>query len=190
MKMRGLSILLLFAILSALAGCGAALGTDGAGYMSERVKLKFIPDLVTFRQYRTFLLESPEYLYKFWNSVFLVLPTVLLQVALAAESDSYGETLRLYMSLSYAARMGLDVSITSYEAVLPEVVSGFGADAIQTALALDDKLVELKTITDRFTLRAGLRSAGDLAYRAQRESAIEYPWWENHAAVFESKNAL
>lgn len=71
------------------ASYGAALSTDGAGYMSERVKLKFIPDRVTFRQYRTFLLESPEYLYKFWNSVFLVLPIVVLQVAVAAMA-AYG----------------------------------------------------------------------------------------------------
>lgn len=71
------------------ASYGAALGTDGTGYMSERVKLKFIPDMVTFRQYRTFLLESPEYLYKFWNSVFLVLPIVVLQVAVAAMA-AYG----------------------------------------------------------------------------------------------------
>lgn len=71
------------------ASYGAALGTDGAGYMSERVKLKFIPVRVTFRQYRTFLLESPEYLYKFWNSVFLVLPIVVLQVAVAAMA-AYG----------------------------------------------------------------------------------------------------
>lgn len=68
---------------------GAALSTDASGYMSERVKLKFIPDRVTFRQYRTFLLESPEYLYKFWNSVFLVLPIVVLQVAVAAMA-AYG----------------------------------------------------------------------------------------------------
>lgn len=71
------------------ASYGVALDTDASGYMSERVKLKFIPDRVTFRQYRTFLLESPEYLYKFWNSVFLVLPIVVLQVAVAAMA-AYG----------------------------------------------------------------------------------------------------
>jgi multiple sugar transport system permease protein len=57
---------------------------DGSSYISERVRLKFIPDMVTFKQYKTFLLESPEYLYKFWNSVFLVVPIVVFQVAVAA----------------------------------------------------------------------------------------------------------
>jgi multiple sugar transport system permease protein len=57
---------------------------DGSSYIAERVRLKFIPDMVTFKQYKTFLLESPEYLYKFWNSVFLVVPIVVFQVAVAA----------------------------------------------------------------------------------------------------------
>jgi multiple sugar transport system permease protein len=57
---------------------------DGSNYIAERVRLKFIPDMVTFKQYKTFLLESPEYLYKFWNSVFLVVPIVVFQVAVAA----------------------------------------------------------------------------------------------------------
>lgn len=117
-------------------------------------------------------------------------PCTVAGVCAAPETETYGETPRVYLALSYAARMGLEIPIASYEAVLPEVVSGFGTDAIQTALALDDKQVELKTLTGRFTLRAGLRSAGELAYRAQRASAIEYPWWENQAVVAEGQNAL
>ncbi len=58
--------------------------SDGTSYIAERVKLKYIPDMVTFKQYSSFLFESPDYLYKFWNSVFLVLPIVLFQVAIAA----------------------------------------------------------------------------------------------------------
>ncbi|MEG1661511.1 MAG: carbohydrate ABC transporter permease, partial [Clostridiales bacterium] len=44
----------------------------------------FIPDLVTFSQYFTVLLKSPDYLLKFWNSVILVIPIVFGQVAIAA----------------------------------------------------------------------------------------------------------
>ena len=45
--------------------------TDSGGkmYISEKVNLKFIPDMVSFSQYITVLLKSPEYLLKFWNSV-------------------------------------------------------------------------------------------------------------------------
>lgn len=63
--------------------------TGGKAYISERVNLKFIPDMVTFRQYITVLFKSPEYLLKFWNSVILVAPIVLLQTGVAAVA-SYG----------------------------------------------------------------------------------------------------
>lgn len=57
---------------------------DSKSYMAERINLKFIPDKVTFQQYITTLLKSPDYLLKFWNSVILVVPIVLGQVAIAA----------------------------------------------------------------------------------------------------------
>lgn len=58
-------------------------------YIAEAVNLKFIPDMVSFRQYWTVLFNSPNYLLKFWNSVFLTVPIVVFQVALAALA-SYG----------------------------------------------------------------------------------------------------
>lgn len=48
--------------------------------VSKQVKLKFIPDMVSFSQYNTVLFKSPDYLQKFWNSVILVVPIVLFQV--------------------------------------------------------------------------------------------------------------
>ncbi len=60
-------------------------------YMSERVNLKFIPDKVSFSQYSTVLIKSPAYLLKFWNSVILVLPIVVFQIAIAALA-AYGFT--------------------------------------------------------------------------------------------------
>jgi multiple sugar transport system permease protein len=63
----------------------------GKTYMAERVNLKFIPDKVSFSQYVTTLIKSPDYLLKFWNSVILVVPIVLLQVGVAAVA-AYGFT--------------------------------------------------------------------------------------------------
>lgn len=67
---------------------GAVFGDGGSGtaYISAQVRLKFIPDMVTLRQYAAFLMESPEYLYKFWNSVFLTVPIVVMQVGTACLS--------------------------------------------------------------------------------------------------------
>ena len=73
------------------ANYGAVFGSgqsdsDGAvtKYISESVNLKFIPDMVSFTQYVTVLFNSPSYLLKFWNSVFLTVPVVVFQVAIAA----------------------------------------------------------------------------------------------------------
>ena len=63
---------------------GMVFSTTSGGYVSKTVNLKFIPDKVTFSQYISGLVKSPEYLLKFWNSVFLVAPIVLLQVGIAS----------------------------------------------------------------------------------------------------------
>ena len=67
----------------------ATTDTGGKVYISEKVNLKFIPDMVSFSQYITVLFKSPEYLLKFWNSVALVVPIVLFQL-LVASLASYG----------------------------------------------------------------------------------------------------
>ncbi len=56
----------------------------GKIYISEKVNLKFIPDMVSFSQYITVLFKSPDYLFKFWNSVILVVPIVFFQLAIAS----------------------------------------------------------------------------------------------------------
>ena len=56
----------------------------GGGFVSDKVNLKFIPDKVSFSQYKTGLIMSPEYLLKFWNSLILVVPIVIFQVAVAS----------------------------------------------------------------------------------------------------------
>lgn len=69
------------------ANYGPVFATDDKGgktYISETVNLKFIPDMVSFSQYYTVLFKSPDYLMKFWNSVILVVPIVVFQLATAA----------------------------------------------------------------------------------------------------------
>lgn len=63
--------------------------TGGKVFIAEKVNLKFIPDMVSFKQYITVLFKSPEYLLKFWNSVVLVGPIVLFQLLIATLA-SYG----------------------------------------------------------------------------------------------------
>lgn len=56
---------------------------DTKVFISEDVNLKFIPDKVTFSQYESVLLRSPDYLLKFWNSVILTVPITVFQILVA-----------------------------------------------------------------------------------------------------------
>lgn len=67
-----------------LSSYGAALGIRSAEFAEDKVVLKLIPEEVSGEQYEVFLLQSPAYLYKFWNSVLYVVPITLFQTAVAA----------------------------------------------------------------------------------------------------------
>ena len=73
------------------ANYGQVFDTGSGGYISETINLKFIPDKVSFSQYITVLLRSPDYLLKFWNAVILTLPIVPGQLAVASIA-AYGFT--------------------------------------------------------------------------------------------------
>ncbi|RRJ67782.1 carbohydrate ABC transporter permease [Paenibacillus oralis] len=51
---------------------------------NEYLQLKWIPDWVSLEQYKTLLFDRLQFLIMFWNSVLLVVPIVLGQVAVAA----------------------------------------------------------------------------------------------------------
>ena len=98
---------------------GSVFATNANGgkvYISEKVTLKFIPDIVSFSQYITVLFKSPEYLLKFWNSVILVGPIVFFQLAVACLA-SYGFTryrgkLRSMIFFSYVILMLMPYQVT------------------------------------------------------------------------------
>ena len=88
----------------------------GKTYISEKVNLKFIPDKVTLSQYITAFIKSPEYLLKFWNSVILVVPIVILQLAVASVT-AYGFTrwrgkVRSFMFFFYVILMLMPYQVT------------------------------------------------------------------------------
>ena len=89
---------------------------DGSSYVSEKVTLKFIPDMVSFAQYKATLFATPDYLLKFWNSVILVVPIVLLQVGTAAIT-AYGFTrwrgkVRSFLFFFYVILMLMPYQVT------------------------------------------------------------------------------
>ena len=91
-------------------------GSDGKAYIAESVNLKFIPDKVTFNQYISVLIRSPDYLLKFWNSVILVVPIVLLQLGVASIT-AYGFTrwrgkVRSFLFFFYVILMLMPTQVT------------------------------------------------------------------------------
>lgn len=94
----------------------ASVSGDGSAYVSETVNLKFIPDKVSFSQYITTLFTTPDYLLKFWNSVILVVPIVLLQVGVASIT-AYGFTrwrgkIRSFLFFFYVILMLMPYQVT------------------------------------------------------------------------------
>lgn len=59
---------------------GVLFSETTGGLAAGHVNLKLIPDWVSLQQYFTVLLKSPDYLFKLWNSLFLVVPIVVFQL--------------------------------------------------------------------------------------------------------------
>ena len=57
--------------------------TGGKVFVSDTVYIKFIPNKVSFEQYSSVLFKSPDYLYKFWNSVIYTVPIMIFQLVIA-----------------------------------------------------------------------------------------------------------
>ncbi|WP_413006792.1 carbohydrate ABC transporter permease [Paenibacillus sp. 1P03SA] len=58
--------------------------TEAGSGTDAFVNLKLLPDLVTLEQYGEVLIHSPRFMRMFWNSVFLVVPIIAGQTAVAA----------------------------------------------------------------------------------------------------------
>ena len=101
------------------ANYGSVFATNSSGgkvYISEKVNLKFIPDMVSLSQYITVLFKSPDYLLKFWNSVILVGPIVVFQLALGSLAAygffRYSGRIREIIFFSYIILMLMPYQVT------------------------------------------------------------------------------
>ena len=92
--------------------------TDKGGkvFISRTVNLKFIPDMVSFSQYFTVLLKSPQYLIKFWNSLIYVVPIVGMQLLVATFAaygfSRYNSKLKGAIFFSYIIMMLMPYQVT------------------------------------------------------------------------------
>ena len=88
----------------------------GKVFVSNKVNLKLIPDMITMAQYISVLFKSPQYLLKFWNSVFYTVPIVVVQLAIAALSaygfSRYDGKLKRVIFFSYIIIMLMPYQVT------------------------------------------------------------------------------
>ncbi|WP_022777262.1 carbohydrate ABC transporter permease [Butyrivibrio sp. AE3009] len=101
------------------ANYGSVFATTKQGgkvFISKTVNLKFIPDIVSFYQYYTVLFKSPEYLFKFWNSIIYTVPIVVLQLAVATLASygfaRYDGKLKRVIFFSYIIMMLMPYQVT------------------------------------------------------------------------------
>ena len=101
------------------ANYGSIFATSKSGgkvFVSKTVNLKLIPDMVTFSQYYTVLFKSPEYLFKFWNSVLYVVPIVVVQLLIATFAaygfSRYDGKLKRAIFFSYIIMMLMPYQVT------------------------------------------------------------------------------
>ena len=89
---------------------------QGASYLAETPRMTVVPQRVTIEQYKNLLLMSPTYLLKFWNSIILVVPIVVGQMAvscLAAYSFArYRRKRREVLFFSYIILMLMPFQVT------------------------------------------------------------------------------
>ncbi|WP_035783458.1 carbohydrate ABC transporter permease [Butyrivibrio sp. MC2021] len=101
------------------ANYGSVFATTAKGgkvFVSKTVNLKFIPDMVTFYQYYTVLFKSPEYLFKFWNSIIYAVPIVVMQLGIATLASygfaRYDGKLKRVIFFSYIIMMLMPYQVT------------------------------------------------------------------------------
>ncbi len=90
--------------------------SDGATYLARTPRMQVIPQQVSIEQYKNLLLMSPTYLLKFWNSIFLVVPIVVGQMAVSCLASysfaRYRRKRREILFFSYIILMLMPFQVT------------------------------------------------------------------------------
>lgn len=89
---------------------------NGATYLSTAPRMQIVPQRVSIEQYKNLLFMSPTYLLKFWNSIFLVVPIVVGQMAVACLASysfaRYRRKRREVLFFSYIILMLMPFQVT------------------------------------------------------------------------------
>ena len=109
----------------------------------------------------------------------------------SASEYAAGEKPVMYMSYTALDKLmsGAPTAINSYEACLPDPVTGLAEKIIRDASGADDKNIRILNNTERYSLKNLWKIAFDGGKRAVSEYPFVYPFWENAARIVEERAA-
>lgn len=138
-------------------------------------RLTFVPEMFSLQQYYTVLIESPGYLYMFWNSVRITMPIILGQVLVAAPAAFAFAKLRFPLKnalfFTYVLTMMMPFQVTLvpnylmvdsmgllgsfWAIILPGIFSTFGVFLLRQFMSyIPDDYLEAARIDGASTLRS------------------------------------
>jgi multiple sugar transport system permease protein len=147
-------------------------------YLGDKTLLRFLPRVFSFTQYRHILFETPEFLFKFWNSFLLTLP-ILLGLLTVSTLGGYGFAkyrflmkkplffiMMVVMMLPYQVTLvpnfivlnRLNLIGSRWAVILPNIFNPFGVFLMhQFMLKVPDETIETARVEGAGELRIFLR---------------------------------
>ena len=94
----------------------------------------------------------------------------------------------VYMSFSAMSRLIEEASITGYEIVMPDPITGYAKSVVEETFPIGTG--DVVENSSRYTLSHLWEVIGDFGQRSMRGNGVIYPYWENAARLTEDYAAL
>ncbi len=105
-----------------------------------------------------------------------------------ASKRAYSGDGGIFLSFSALSRLNEDITITSYELVMPDPITGYAKSVVQDTFPIGDG--DVVENSSRYSLSHLLEVAGSFGERSMRTNGVIYPYWENAARLTEDYAAL
>lgn len=96
----------------------------------------------------------------------------------------------IYMSYDSLLAMEENLSITSYEVVMPNLTKDYAKKIVKENIKISDDKCEIVECTDRYSFDSLLKVIKNFGKRSMQTKAIIYPYWENSARGIEDVCAV
>ena len=105
-----------------------------------------------------------------------------------ATKEAYAGDGGVYMSFSAMSRLLETASITGYEVVMPNPITGFAKEVVSENFPVGNG--DVVENSNRYGLLHLVEVAGDFGRRSMRTNGVIYPYWENAVRLTEDYAAL